>query len=148
MRTWRPIRVALWALALTGPLADGASAQTGCTDQNQATLLSQFSDNASPGSIAPGNVRNIICSNLNHQGTGGNAVVLSPSSSPFIYTATYVGMVVASSGTMLISRNNGGTFYQFSTAGGNILMLVGDQIEIAYSGSPPVVVFLPIGPSS
>lgn len=39
-----------------------AMAQTSCTAQSQAQLLTSFSDAAAPGSITPQTLRNFVCS--------------------------------------------------------------------------------------
>lgn len=124
-----------------------ARAQTSCTPTNQGGLLAQFSDNASPGSIAPAAIRNVICSALLQQGTGATAQAITVAVSPFIYTTTSVGTVTVDSATVAISRNNGTTFYTVGTAGAAVPVLTGDQVRVTYTTPTPVMAFLPSGPS-
>lgn len=59
----------VFVLLLVLTILPSAYAQTGCTQQAQTSLLSQFSDNAPTGSIRPSSIRNVICTDALAQNT-------------------------------------------------------------------------------
>lgn len=143
----RAVRACSLLLGALASYSTEARAQLACTPTNQAGLLAQFSDSASPGSIAPSNVRNVICSMQNQQGTGGAVQVQSPSTSPFTFTAVYGGTLIVGSGAVAISRDNGQTWLPVSVSGGAIPVLVNDQVQVTWYQTVPTITFLPSGPS-
>lgn len=142
-------RQSLFLACLLSLAAVAANAQTSCLVQNQGALLQQFSDAATPGSIAPSAVRNVICSGLVFQTAGGAGQTLTPTTSPFTYTFISAGSVIVTSGQVAISRNQGLTFNIASVTGGDFVVQSGDQLRIVWyvPATIPTVTFLPFGPS-
>lgn len=70
--------------------------------------------------------------------------VLTPSASPYIYTATRRGFVIVSGGTVsyLGFSRTPGTFYNTGQTAGSFPVNQGDQLSIVYSAAPTVV-FVP-----
>lgn len=142
-------RLGFWVLllALLAGVALPSSAQLSCSTQSQAVLLPQFSDNAAAGSIAPANVRNIICSDIQLLAAGATAQPQVVISSPANFAATQAGYLTVSSGLVQITR--GATTVTASLTGGHFKLVANDLVVITWfglgAGSIPVVTWFPDG---
>ena len=64
--------------------------------------------------------------------------------SPFTYTASQDGILVAENGKIELSRNGGAVFYQVGLVGGGLPMLAADIVKITWFGAvSPKVTFFP-----
>lgn len=80
---------------------------------------------------------------------GGVAQVQTPNVSPFLFIAATNGDLLASFGTVQVSRDNGETFFGAGAAGGSVAMLLNDQVRVSWAGAvPPQITFLPVGQQS
>lgn len=71
------------------------------------------------------------------------ATVLAVGSSPMRYEATTAGSLVASEGSLELSRDAGANFYPVSKVGGAMLMQAHDLAQITWYGAAPILVFFP-----
>src|ERR1700683_3526055 len=146
--------MAWWVgLGLWMALGTPALAQVNCSGLSPnftAALLAQFQTTAPNGSIGPVAVQNFICSVTKLLSPGSSALVQTPVTSPFQYTAQIAGNLIVSSGAVAISRNNGSTFYPAGLTGGTFALANGDIVQVTWfqagAANVPIIVYLPNGP--
>lgn len=72
---------------------------------------------------------------------GAPEQVLSPGSSPFIYTAATAGTLLVDSGEVEIRRASG-SWYAVSLSGGAVPLRAQDSARISWQGPAPIVVWM------
>lgn len=134
-----PVRclLATATVAWLGLLSTVAVAQTSCQNQATATLLSQFSDLALPGTIVQSSVRNVICSTQQLLAPGIGPVQQTLGSSPFVYTAPQSGVVTVTSGEVELTRQ--GITQVVSLTGGHVRVSAGDVVTVIWFQTVPTV---------
>jgi hypothetical protein len=72
---------------------------------------------------------------------GQSPALLTPTVSPFTFTAGSAGTFVANSGTMSITRN--GQSFAVGATGGCVPLMAGDEVQLVFNSPPASVVWLP-----
>lgn len=121
-------------LALAAGWCNWANAQTSCSTQGKAQLLTEFSDVAAPGSITPQVLRNFVCSTIIFSDSGTPWVIQGP--------VTFNGAVVFASSASItgLTTLNLTQSLTIGAPGENILTVTpgassSSTIDFAASGS-------------